>query len=113
MTEPPPTTNPLGTETFYWNVEYPLCRHSVRIEYRSDSPSAHASYRFRVRPWIPHDGGPCPVDPHVRVRVRTRDGHSYPGSAPAWYYEAPFLNQWTWQSKFGISDIIAYQIIED
>ena len=63
-------------------------------------------YRIKVRPWIPHDGGPCPVAPHVRVRVRTRGGLAS-GVRPASEFSAFFsILRWT-------RDVAAYQIIED
>jgi len=71
------TANPLGTKTFWINV-FEKGRLGIKwLTGPSENPSA--LYRLKVRPWIPHDGGPCPVAPHVRVRVRMRGGRSVYG----------------------------------
>lgn len=101
-------TNPLGTETFWVNVyggrEYGFFWTSKEDV---EDPTFSPSYRVKVRPWIPHDGGPCPVAwPITRARVRTRDGELWED-----YWGSSWWN-WDGQEYSGL-DIIAYQIIED
>lgn len=104
--------NPLGAKPFYWNVEY-VTVGGARIEWRSMLPAPSAHYRLKVRPWIPHDGGPCPVEPHVRVRVRFRYGEpSSQAEARAWVAFLGFSDWWQHQGPDGC-DIIAYQIMDD
>ena len=63
--------------------------------------------------WIPHDGGPCPVAPHVRVRVRTRDGWVDGSPCPADFWISADLDSFVHEATPCKDDIIAYQIIED
>lgn len=109
-------TNPLGTKTFWVNVyEAGLGNfrffHPSRAQYWGDE----AIYRLKVRPWIPHDGGLCPVEPHVRVRVRTRDGWIDPSFVSAGFWTQSSENACDWWAHECASEyhIIAYQIMED
>lgn len=112
------TLNPLGDKPFWVNV-YPKGRPFHPIGY-PDKRSALVSqgddclYRLKVTPWIPHDGGPCPVGPDVMVRVKLTDGFASNSTrADHWTseygHDAPDLWQWK-----GTEDcrIIAYQIVE-
>jgi hypothetical protein len=55
--------------------------------------------------WIPHDGGPCPVDPETVVWPRFSNGLAHsPSDAKNWRWS------WGFMGKRG-GDIIAYQII--
>lgn len=109
------TLNPLGLQTFRVNVyqendgvRYGLCLWAVGpLETR-------ALYRLKVTPWIPHDGGPCPVGPNVMVKVKTRNEWvcSGPGRrAGFWMAEMPGEGDWWVHEGRGV-DIIAYQIVE-
>jgi hypothetical protein len=59
--------------------------------------------------WIKHDGGPCPVDGDVMVKVRI-DGceHGW-RSAKWWDDENPEESNWSCEDS---SRIIAYKIVE-
>lgn len=79
------------------------------------------SRRFRSRPFvakprpndIPHDGGPCPVDPESRPGVMLRRGSRIrAGAFPASYW-ASFAEGdcWSWATRApGSSDIMAYEL---
>lgn len=51
--------------------------------------------------WIVHDGGPCPVDPRVRVEVVLMDG----------YGRSDYASEFDWNREFNQRDIQAYRII--
>ena len=115
--------NPLGTEPFWVNVYHndtSVIIGAVRWFSRENAaspPGCDIAYRLKVRPWIPHDGGPCPVAPHVRVRVRTRDGwqdDSYLALFPyAEYWAGGEEDWWTGRNACDEARIIAYQIIKE
>lgn len=64
-------------------------------------------YRLKVRPWIPHDGGPCPVEGDTMVRCRLSDGWLDDVHAPARFWH------WPHTMRYSGDHIIAYQIMED
>lgn len=111
------TINPLGTETFRtYAYDDEGRRWYCRDLY---SHTIEPLYRLKVRPWIPHDGGPCPVEPHVRVRVRTKWGWTSRDSVSAGFWcsggdcSGDHWRGATDQLGSVIDRIIAYQIIED
>lgn len=63
-------------------------------------------------PDIPHNGGPCPVRPKTRVKVKFRDGQSDHLGNPAWIFMKVGPNNhdlWRWQGDPD-DNIIAYCI---
>lgn len=119
------TLNPLGDKPFWFNVykddegqwlgvwceDYKDANDLARIWSNNKNQKNRAIYRLNVTPWIPHDGGLCPVGPDVRVRVMFRDKSKSPeltGGLPA---GALFWGT-IWGSDDRHDDIIAYQIVE-
>lgn len=68
------------------------------------------SYRVHVRPWLTHDGGPCPVPPDTRVRIRIRAGNISKGLRAAGWAQG--FNDWWRHEGDACTNIVAYQIIE-
>ena len=51
--------------------------------------------------WLPHDGGPCPVDGKIRVTMLFRDGTEMTRQAES--------EEWPWEEEDTHLDIIAYK----
>lgn len=119
------TLNPLGDKPFWVNVHGNFVGGQVYTSWpsvRSAKGEARFSfplYRLKVTPWIPHDGGPCPVGPDVKVRVKTRDGRMDIDAIRAgfwmreeWDENGEYSCDWWRHESDSENDIVAYQIVE-
>lgn len=109
----PPTSGWVNVYDFGHGQEYG-CLYQTREAAAASAPAWVARYRLRVRPWIAHDGGPCPVAADVLVRVRMRDGWSDFKGVPAGAWAPMFSGNVDFWRRKGSSknDIVAYQIVD-
>ena len=82
--------------------------HAVALAWRALALAQTVIERERKTPvaalddgWIPHAGGPCPVDRNLPVRVRYRDGFTPRGATTAGFFD--------WKHNNGQFDILAYK----
>lgn len=113
------TLNPLGKKPFWVSVldtSSPHRRNYVSWMTRRGSLKnsidlgSRPIYYIKVTPWIPHDGGPCPVGENVVVKIRYRSGKI---TRPVMVGAFPDMLDGLWK-EIGNSpdDIVAYQIVE-
>lgn len=55
--------------------------------------------------WVPHDGGPCPVNPGTKVDVKFRNG--------AYSSKCDEAQHWYWRHDCSDCDIIAYKVVSE